>query len=246
MLHRKLCTKRTYIRKNLLSLVRYLTKTASTAIARALVRPDPALVPVGILAREPSVQGLLEVIEILGLAVALALGRARVALGQALVAIEPRPGLEPAVVAADGGDGVVPVGVELRPQVVGASIDVVLDRVGAHAIGVVVARHLHQARRGPAGVRLAGRLLHGDEGEDGWVDAVSVAAHLEILVVLLAAATGARIEGRSVDVVHGGEVQERRVPAIAIQAGVEPIFGSRARYQSDALLKDIGRMRLTH
>jgi hypothetical protein len=241
---RKLCTKWIYIRGNHISLILCLTKTTPTAIARALVRPDPALVSIGVLAGEPPIQGLLQVIKILRLAITLSLGRARIALGQALITIEPGAGLEPAVVATNGGDGIVPGGVELRLQVVGAGVDVVLNRIRAHAVGVVLARYLHQARRRPAGVRLAGGFLHGDEGEDDGVDAVSVAAYLEVLVILLAVATGAGVEGWAVDMVHGGEVQERGVPAIAIKTGVKPIFGSSVGCQLYCATRDIGKNKL--
>jgi hypothetical protein len=205
-----------------------LTETPPTAIAGALVRPNPALVAIGVLACEPAVQGLLQVIQVLGVTVTLALGRARVVLRQALVAIQTRAGLEPAVVATDGGEGVVARVLELRLQVVRAGVDVILDRVGAYAVWVVCAGDLHQTRRRPSRARLARRLLHGNEGEDDRVDAVAVAADLEVLVVLLAAAAGAGIESCSVDVVQGGEVQEGWVPAVTINSSVEPILRSRA------------------
>lgn len=228
------------------SLALLLAEITPIARTRARICADPALITIGILTSKPAIQGLLEVIQILGLAVALALSRARVVLRQTLIAIEALASLEPAIVATDGRDGVVVILVQLPAQVIGAGIDVVLDGIRAHAVGVVLARNLHQAGRGPAGVGLAGGFLHGDEGEDHGVNAVAVAADLEVLVVLLAVLAGAGVEGWAVDVVQRGEVEERRVPAVAVEAGIEPILRTGYRMLVIVLLEDIGKSLFTH
>ena len=60
---------------------------------------------------------------------------------------------------------------------------------------------------------------------------MAVAADLEVRVVLLTAAASTCVESGAVDVIHGCKIQERRVPAIAVQARIEPILGSRESYQ---------------
>jgi hypothetical protein len=175
----------------------------------------------------------------------LALRGAGVALREALVPVQAQPGLEPAVVAADGGNSVVSRGRQLLLEVVGAGVDVVLDGVGADAVGVVLARDLHQAWGWPAGVGVAGGFLHGDEGEDGRVDAVGVAADLEVRVVLLAGGAGAGVEGGAVDVVDGGKVEEGRVPAVSGDASVESVLGSESCISCGGLRR-VRHLRLTH
>lgn len=120
-----------------------------------MICPDPALIPVRVLAREPAVQGLLEVVQILGLAIALSFCGTWIIVCETLVVIQTRPGHEPAIVAADCGNGIVAVLIELGPEVVRAGVDVVLDRIRTHAIRIILAGHLHQAWCRPAGISLA-------------------------------------------------------------------------------------------
>lgn len=99
-----------------------------------------------------------------------------------------------------------------------------MDGVRALAVGVVSARDLHQARGRTASIGVAGGLLHGDEGQDCWVDAMTVSGFLKVRVILLAGASGIGVEFWAVDVVKACEVKEWRVPAIASEACVEPVF----------------------
>lgn len=55
---------------------------------------------------------------------------------------------------------------------------------------------------------------------------MTVSSRLEVGVVLLAGASSIGVESGTVDVVEGGEVKERRIPAVTCQARVEPVFGT--------------------
>jgi len=171
-----------------------------------MIHPNPALVSVRILTREPAIQGLLEVVQVLRLSIALSFCGTWIVIRQTLIIIQARPGHEPAVVAADCSNGIVAVLIELGPEVVCACVDVVLDRIRAYAVGIIFTGDLHQAWCWPTGVGLARGLLHGYEGKDGRVDTVAVTADLEVRVVLLAVAAGTGVEGRAIYVVHAREV----------------------------------------
>lgn len=68
--------------------------------------------------------------------------------------------------------------------------------------------------------------MHGDDGQDHGIDAVPVAGFLEVAVVLLAPPADAGVEVGARDVDHVVEVEVGWFPAVASQAGVEPVFGA--------------------
>ena len=133
-----------------------LAQIVPVAAALALIGANPVLVTIGILSREPSIQRLLKVIQVLRLPIALTLRGTRVVLSEAFIPIQARASGEPAVVATNGSDRIVVVDIKLLTEVVGSSINVVLDRVCAHAIWVVIAGDLHQAGSRTTSVGIAG------------------------------------------------------------------------------------------
>lgn len=68
--------------------------------------------------------------------------------------------------------------------------------------------------------------MHGDDGQDYGVDAMPVTGFLEVAVVLLASRADAGVEVGARDVDHVVEVEVGWFPAVASQAGVEPVFGA--------------------
>lgn len=187
---------------------------------------DPAVISINIQAHHPAVEDFVDVVKVLGLTVGLAFRRARVISSQALVVVHSISGGEPSVVRTKSPDCVAVGRVDLTHEVVGSSVDVVLNAVGTLAVGIVVAGHLHQARRGAACVSVAGRFLHGDDSQDHWVDIVLGASALEILVILLAGGADSVVVRVDVDEDNVVESHERRVPAITINASVQPVFGA--------------------
>lgn len=196
----------------------------SIARARTLVLTDPAVISINIQADHPAIEDLVDVVEVLGLAIGLALRRARVISSQALVVVQSISGSEPSIVRAKSLDGVAIGRVDLAHEVVGSSVDVVLNAVCALAIWIVIAGHLHQAGCWAACIGVAGRLLHGDDSQDYWVDIVLGSGALEILIVLLASGANSVIEGVNVDEDNVIETQEGRIPAVTIDSSVQPVF----------------------
>lgn len=84
-----------------------LAHIVSITVALAIVGANPALIAVRVQSREPPIQRLLEIIQVLGLAVALSLSRARVSSREALVSIQARAGSEPSIVATNGRNCVI-------------------------------------------------------------------------------------------------------------------------------------------
>lgn len=62
---------------------------------------------------------------------------------------------------------------------------------------------------------------------------MAISSFLEIRVVLLASASGIRVELRAIDVVKTGEVKERGFPTIASNTCIEPIFGAELKVSND-------------
>lgn len=135
-----------------------LAKVAVVAVALAVVLAmQIAVLAVHVVALEPAVQGLVDVVEVLGQAVSLALGAAGVLFRDALVAVEAGAGGEPAVVGANGLDRVTAVVVEARAEDVRAAVDVVLDGELAALLAVLAVGRvaLHKAGGGTALVGVA-------------------------------------------------------------------------------------------
>lgn len=114
----------------------------------------------------------MQIIQILRHPIRPTLRRTRIILRQPPIPIQPTPRRKPSIISAKRLDRIPTRRVKLGGEVVCARIDIVLDRIRALPVRVVVAGDLHQARGGPAGVRVAGGLLHGDDGEDDRVDGV--------------------------------------------------------------------------
>lgn len=151
-----------------------LTLGAAVAVALAVVFAVQVLVAaIHVLALEPAVDCLMDVVEVLGGAIAATLIAAWVGSSKTSAAIQSSIvfGGEPAVVRADGTNGILARVVELRSEMVGAAVDVVLDRIltGSLAILTVGRGALHQAGRAVVirDVCIARRLLHGEESQDG-------------------------------------------------------------------------------
>lgn len=133
-----------------------LAQIVPAAAALAFVGANPVLVTIRVLSREPSIQRLLKVIQILRLTIALPFRGTRIVLCEAIVSIQAQASSKPAVVATNSGDRIVVISIKLLAEVVGSSINVVLDRVCAHAIRVIVAGDLHQAGSRTTSVGIAG------------------------------------------------------------------------------------------
>ncbi len=83
-------------------------------------------------------------------------------------------------------------------------------------------RALHETRRWTALISVAGRFLHGAEGEDRGVDVILGTGALEVLVVLLARLSDAAVVLIQADMGELVDVEERRIPTVAFQTAVKP------------------------
>ena len=193
----------------------------------ALIFTNPILVAIRIQSREPSIQRLLQVIQVLRVTIALPLSRARIALGKPIVIVKPISSREPSIVAPNSNDGIVARSIQLLAEIVGPSIHIVLDGIGTVSVGVVGAVYLHEPGGWTTSVGIARGLLHSDEGENGGIDPMTVSCFLEIGVVLCAVNPGVGVEFWAVDVVETAEVKKWWVPAAVVsEARIEPVFGS--------------------
>lgn len=166
----------------------------------------------------------MDVVQVLWQAVSLALGAARVAFRDTLVAVKARARGEPPVVGANCLDSVAARAIKRRSENVSAAVDVVLNRVLARLLAVLAVGGiaLHKTRRRAALIGVAGGLLHSEEGQDSRINVVLFARGLKLCVVLLAALANALVVVLETDVGEFVDVEEGRLPAIAGEASVEP------------------------
>lgn len=204
-----------------------LAQVVAVAAALALVGAVLAGVVVDINALEPAIQRLLQVVQVLGRAVGLALAAARVGLGQAGVVVQAVAGREPAIVLAKRGNDVAVGRIETVLEYLSASVDVVLYALAvARAVGVVATVDLHEARGGTTFVGVARRLLHGNEGEELGANTDRRGSRLESVVVLCARTTGVAVEVIERDGHDVVLAEHWRVPAVGLNAAVEPRLGA--------------------
>lgn len=197
---------------------------AAAAAPTALIIANPAIVAIHIQAHHPSIEDLLDVVQILRFAIRLAFGGARIAGGKTFAVVQSATSYEPAVVSAEGPDRVAATVVQLIDEIVRSRVDIVLNAGRANTIGIVGAIYLHQAGSWPSRIGITGRFLHGNDGQEDRVDSVLGSSALEVLIVLLAGLANCAVEFLHVDVKDVRQVQERGVPAAGSEASVEPVF----------------------
>lgn len=205
-----------------------LANVSAVAITRAVELPKPALITVWVQSQEPSVQRLLEIVQVLRLTMVLTILRARVIICQSPTSVQTSliAFREESIVVAHHLDRIVVVIVQLVPQKCSAGIDTLRDVVRALSVRVVGACDLHQAWCWATGISVARGFLHGDECQEHRIDLVFVARLLESPIVLLAGRASVGIEGWAVDLDEGVPGQEGCLPAIGFHAGVDPVLRS--------------------
>lgn len=195
-----------------------------------IVATKTSISTIDIIALEPPIQYFMEIVQVLRVAVALALARTRIVLGDAPAAIHARvvPSCEPAIVGAQRTNRVPVSSIQSTAEVRGTAVHVVLDRVVAVilAVDTVPRMALHQPRRRSARIGIARRLLHGDESKDSRVDIEPLARTLEELVVLGAVGSYAAVVIFEGDVREIVDVEIGRFPTVVAEARVEPLLGA--------------------
>jgi hypothetical protein len=206
----------------------HLTNVSAAAVTRAVELTEPALITVRVQAQEPPIQRLLKIVQVLRHTMVLTILRAWVVICQSPASVQTSliALREKSVVVAHDLDRIVVVIVQLLPQECSASVDTLRDIVCALPIRVVGARDLHQAWGWATGVRVARRLLHGDEGEEDRIDLVFVAGLLEGPVILLAVFASFGVEGWAIDLDQRVPGEKWCFPAVSFHAGVDPVFRS--------------------
>jgi hypothetical protein len=206
----------------------HLTDVSAAAVTRAVELTEPVLFTVRVQAQEPSIQRLLKIVQVLRHTMVLTILRAWVVIRQSPASVQTSliAFREKSVIVAHNLDRIVVVIIQLLPQECSASVDTLRDIVCALPIRIVGARDLHQAWCWATSVRVARRLLHGDEGEEDGVDLVFVSGLLEGPIILLAVFARFAVEGWAVDLDQRVPGEKWCFPAVSFHAGVDPVFGS--------------------
>jgi hypothetical protein len=119
----------------------------STIVASlTLILTNPAVFTLWVKAYKPPIECLVQIIQVLRVAVVTALWAARITLSQSLSSILTvcLGGSEPAIVVSNSFDRIIVRGIELFAKKHGARFHVFRDVFGALAIGVVLTSDLHE------------------------------------------------------------------------------------------------------
>ena len=124
-----------------------LAKSTSVA-SLTVILTNPAVFTLWVKSYKPPIECLMQIIQVLWVAVVTALWAARITLSQSLSSILTvcLGGSEPAIVVSNSFDCIIVRGIELFAEKHGARFHVFRDVFGALAIGVVLTSDLHESR----------------------------------------------------------------------------------------------------
>ena len=116
-------------------------------VPRTMVLPNPVFISIHILSGEPSIQCLLQIIQVLRLSVCLSLSRARIVLGHTREPLyyleEPHTEkLTYTIVSTDSSDCIISRSLQLTAQIVRPGIHIILQAIGADSIGIILTSYL--------------------------------------------------------------------------------------------------------